>query len=210
MSNELAPVVAQWEVDSVLSEARRANAMIRSNHLNDPLQPLLTADGLVSPGFPGDLSQLFGLDGDAAMTLNDEYGMNDIVEGKERNLNRFMQFCGISYQMVSVSFSPFRVFCGLPTFADRLADLAYAPFGEKLLIMIRHYVPDQLGSCRCPRHSLGWPALTPRCHDFWRLDLVSLLFKKHGIDLRVFFLLRYRTWLAATSDDGRRPRERSS
>lgn len=85
-------------------EARRANALIRSNHLNDPLHPLLTGEGVVSPGFPKDLSQLFALDADAAMALNDEYGMTGIEEGKERNLNRFMQFCGISYQMVSVAF----------------------------------------------------------------------------------------------------------
>lgn len=84
-------------------EARRANALIRSNHLNDPLHPLLTAEGVVAPGFPRDLSQLFGLDDDAAMELNDQYGLTDIVEGKERNLNRFMQLCGISYQMVSVA-----------------------------------------------------------------------------------------------------------
>lgn len=58
---------------------------------------------MVAPGFPRDLSQLFGLDDDAAMELNDQYGLTDIVEGKERNLNRFMQLCGISYQMVSVA-----------------------------------------------------------------------------------------------------------
>ncbi|KAG9014433.1 hypothetical protein FRB93_013558 [Tulasnella sp. JGI-2019a] len=83
------------------SEARRANALIRSNHLNDPLHPLLTAQGNVSHGFPRDLSQLFSLSDDEAMALNDEYGLEDIVEGKERNLNRFMQLCGISYQMTA-------------------------------------------------------------------------------------------------------------
>ncbi|KAG8864541.1 hypothetical protein FRB96_005044 [Tulasnella sp. 330] len=87
------------EINLHNSEARRANALIRSNHLNDPLHPLLTSEGVVSPGFPRDLSQLFGLDDDAAMELNDQYGLTDIVEGKERNLNRFMQLCGISYQM---------------------------------------------------------------------------------------------------------------
>jgi len=86
------------------SEARRANALIRSNHLNDPLHPLLTREGVVSNGFPEDLSQLFALDDDAAMALNEKYGMTDVGGGKERNLNRFMQFCGISYQMVSVAF----------------------------------------------------------------------------------------------------------
>jgi len=82
------------------SEACRANALIRSNHLNDPLHPLLTPEGAVSHGFPKDLSQLFSLDDESAMALNEEYGLTDITVGKERNLNRFMQLCGISYQMI--------------------------------------------------------------------------------------------------------------
>lgn len=83
------------------SEARRANALLRSTHLKDPLHPLLKANGEVSAKFPRDLTALFALDAAEAKALSSEYGLPDIGDSRERNLNRFMQFCGVSYQMVS-------------------------------------------------------------------------------------------------------------
>lgn len=85
------------------AEARRANALLRSTHLKDPLHPLLKANGEVSDKFPRDLTALFALDAAAAKALSAEYGLPDIGDSRERNLNRFMQFCGVSYQMVSLS-----------------------------------------------------------------------------------------------------------
>jgi len=82
------------------AEARRANALLRSSHLMDPLQPLLRPTGTISPRFPRDLTALFALDGSAAKALSLEYGLPDGGDARERNLNRFMQFCGVSYQMV--------------------------------------------------------------------------------------------------------------
>jgi hypothetical protein len=33
--------------------------------------------------------------------LLEDYEISDISESRKENLNRFMQFCGVSYQMVS-------------------------------------------------------------------------------------------------------------
>ncbi|KAG8901772.1 hypothetical protein FRB99_005110 [Tulasnella sp. 403] len=81
------------------AEARRQNSLLRSTYLNDPLHPLLKPSGKVSPNFPRDLATLFELDGAAAKALNMEYGLQDVGDGREKNLNRFMQFIGVPYQM---------------------------------------------------------------------------------------------------------------
>ncbi|KAF8584311.1 hypothetical protein K439DRAFT_1567723 [Ramaria rubella] len=83
------------------SESRRANALLRSNHLADPLHTLLMTDGQVSALFPKDLTALFGLDGPTSRQLVVDYGLPDLGDSREKNLNRFMQFCGVAYQMVS-------------------------------------------------------------------------------------------------------------
>lgn len=82
------------------SEARRANAVLRYSNMREPLHPLVTNAGVVSPQFPRDLAELFALDGAKAKALVTEYELSDISESKERNLNKFMQHCGIMYQMV--------------------------------------------------------------------------------------------------------------
>ncbi|KAG8955588.1 hypothetical protein FRC04_007579 [Tulasnella sp. 424] len=86
------------------AEARRANALLRSTHLKDPLHPLLKANGEVSAKFPRDLTALFALDAAEAKALSSEYGLPDIGDSRERNLNRFMQFCGVSYQMTPAGY----------------------------------------------------------------------------------------------------------
>lgn len=50
-------------------ESRRANALLRSNHLGDPLHTLLMANGELSPLFPKDLTALFGLDGTSFLRI---------------------------------------------------------------------------------------------------------------------------------------------
>lgn len=73
--------------------------------------------------FPKDLGSLFSIDGqtvflscsviqrltpvllpytldETAKTLMQEYNLPDISDSRERNVNRFMQFCGVSYQLV--------------------------------------------------------------------------------------------------------------
>ncbi|CAE6531087.1 unnamed protein product [Rhizoctonia solani] len=82
------------------SEARRANALLRSTHMTDALHKLLLPSGMVSADFPDNLGELFAMDGPQAKRLLEEYGI-DASESREKNLNRFMQFIGVSYQMAS-------------------------------------------------------------------------------------------------------------
>ncbi|KAF8601610.1 hypothetical protein BDV93DRAFT_524569 [Ceratobasidium sp. AG-I] len=81
------------------SEARRANALLRSTHMTDPLHKLLMQNGMVSADFPEHLGELFAMDGTQAKRLLAEYDI-EASESREKNLNRFMQFVGVSYQMV--------------------------------------------------------------------------------------------------------------
>lgn len=84
------------------SEARRANSLLRSDHLFDAIVPLKKPDGTgVSELFPKDLAGLFSLSGEEAMQLVEEYGLPNVGESRERNLNRFLQHCGVVYQMTS-------------------------------------------------------------------------------------------------------------
>ena len=80
-------------------EARRANALLRSNHLNDPLHPLLRPNGEHCSIFPKDLASLFGQNSSSAKQLAIEYEL-PVSEGepsaREKNLNRFMQHIGVS------------------------------------------------------------------------------------------------------------------
>ncbi|KAF8514643.1 hypothetical protein BU17DRAFT_77019 [Hysterangium stoloniferum] len=83
------------------SESRRANSLLRSNHLGDPLHSLLMTSGEASALFPKDLTALFALDGPTAKQLLADYGLSDLGDSREKNLNKLMQFCGVAYQMVS-------------------------------------------------------------------------------------------------------------
>ncbi|KZV91691.1 hypothetical protein EXIGLDRAFT_719085 [Exidia glandulosa HHB12029] len=99
------------------SEARRANALLRSNHLQEPLHALLTPSGTKSPLFPKDLATLFGASHSTARALLREYGLpikegeespdakarsrsREKGESRERMLNRFMSYIGVAFQMV--------------------------------------------------------------------------------------------------------------
>ncbi|EJD40258.1 hypothetical protein AURDEDRAFT_115906 [Auricularia subglabra TFB-10046 SS5] len=84
------------------SEARRANALLRSSHLTEPLHPLLTPGGAPSPIFPKDLATLFGATTSTARALLKEHGLPDPREDetRERMLNRFMSHIGVAFQMV--------------------------------------------------------------------------------------------------------------
>ncbi len=78
------------------------------------------SNGEVSSRFPTTLKELFALDGTSATLvlslkltgrriisgatvrqLLDEYEIPIITESREGNLNQFIQFCGVQYQMVS-------------------------------------------------------------------------------------------------------------
>jgi len=84
------------------SESRRANAELRSGNTDGTLHTIYRSDGEISPLFPEDLSSLFALDGDTAKRLLMEYEQGPITsDSRESNLNRFIQFCGVLYQVVT-------------------------------------------------------------------------------------------------------------
>jgi hypothetical protein len=86
------------------SESRRANGNLRSIRPDDALATLLTTKGVVSDRFPKDLKSLFSLDADTLKALMIEYELaNPSNTNKDHNLNRFMQFCGVRYQLVRPS-----------------------------------------------------------------------------------------------------------
>lgn len=95
--------LAEVERDLHNSESRRFNAQLRTSRMTDPLHTIYKKDGSVSDGFPKDLGGLFQLDDDTAKILMKEYDLADISESRERNVNRFMQFCGVTYQLVPSS-----------------------------------------------------------------------------------------------------------
>ncbi|KAI0820993.1 hypothetical protein BC629DRAFT_1587331 [Irpex lacteus] len=88
------------------SESRRANALLRTTKLTEPLHTIYKTDGTISDLFPKTLQALFAMNPESAQQLLEEYGMTDVSESRERNLNRFMQFCGVSYQLKVLSASP--------------------------------------------------------------------------------------------------------
>ncbi|KZT52656.1 hypothetical protein CALCODRAFT_502002 [Calocera cornea HHB12733] len=82
------------------SEARRANGLLRTNNINEPLTPLLRTNGEVSPFFPHDLAALFASPGPVAKQLAADYDLHIDPESRERNLNKFMGHIGVGFQMV--------------------------------------------------------------------------------------------------------------
>jgi hypothetical protein len=59
------------------------------------------SDGSVSERFPKDLKSLFSLDANTVKALMNDYELpNPSNSNKDHNLNRFMQFCGVRYQLV--------------------------------------------------------------------------------------------------------------
>jgi len=81
------------------SEARRANGQLRSNNLHGPMLPLLPMSGLPSTLFPTDMSELLNMDADNVVELLKYYDITPAAT-REENLNKFMRFCNIGYQVV--------------------------------------------------------------------------------------------------------------
>lgn len=84
------------------SESRRANAELRSSDTDSTLHTIYQPNGKISERFPKNLMSLFTLDVEASKQLLSDYGQAaaDISDPRESNLNRFIQFCGVSYQVV--------------------------------------------------------------------------------------------------------------
>ncbi|KAH7097937.1 hypothetical protein BKA62DRAFT_714977 [Auriculariales sp. MPI-PUGE-AT-0066] len=97
------------------AEARRHNSTLRSHNLHDPLRPLLppqaTSDPTLSPSplFPSTLTALFSASTNTAKALLRAYGLEVDESGpgaREKNLNRFMSFIGVPFQMVPAPTTP--------------------------------------------------------------------------------------------------------
>jgi len=91
------------------SESRRANASLRSNQPDESLRVIYMQNGEVSSHYPKSLKELFDLDSETSKALMIDYELPDVSEARDRNLNRFMQFCGVSYQMVRTGSNTRRV-----------------------------------------------------------------------------------------------------
>jgi len=86
------------------SESRRANSLLKSNNLFDPLHPLLRPNGEKSSIFPRTLAATFSLGTDVSKLLCQEYNLPG-TESKESNLNRFLHHIGVGFQMVATPMS---------------------------------------------------------------------------------------------------------
>ncbi|EMD33101.1 hypothetical protein CERSUDRAFT_57510, partial [Gelatoporia subvermispora B] len=100
LSLSIADVVAESkrqlvEVNHALrnSEARRANALLRSNNLDDNLAVVLKPDGSKSKLYPVNLRSLFAYDHTMTKELLKHHGLT-CCEQREKNLNRFMSHIG--------------------------------------------------------------------------------------------------------------------
>jgi len=69
--------------------------------MDDPLGTIHMTDGTVSRYYPKDLEGLFKLDADTTKALMSDYQLPiQDSNSQDHNLNRFMQFCGVQYQLV--------------------------------------------------------------------------------------------------------------
>jgi hypothetical protein len=82
------------------SESRRLNGSLRSENPNEVLNTMYTSAGTVSQYYPKTLRELFTLDGKAINALMKDYELPNHSGNRDHALNRFMQFCGVKYQLV--------------------------------------------------------------------------------------------------------------
>ncbi|KIK61249.1 hypothetical protein GYMLUDRAFT_43311 [Collybiopsis luxurians FD-317 M1] len=81
------------------SESKRLNSLLRERNRHEPLRNIYRSNGEVSKHFPKTLDDLFNIDATTCKTLVQDYNL-EVSASKDGNLNRFMVFCGVQYQMV--------------------------------------------------------------------------------------------------------------
>jgi len=91
--------LAEVKVSLQNSEARRHNSHLGRTNLDEPLAPLLRADGTPSEKYPASLKALFSYELDVIKELLQEYKLppHSIREGA---VNRFMAFVGVPFQLI--------------------------------------------------------------------------------------------------------------
>ncbi|CUA69236.1 hypothetical protein RSOLAG22IIIB_08360 [Rhizoctonia solani] len=102
-------------------EARRSNATLRSTNLDDPLAPVVKANGEESALAPQTLRQLFSYDSAQARALVRDYALRE-HDVRERNLNRFMAHIGVQFNLIPI-----------PVMVDGVVDENGAPIGVTLI-----------------------------------------------------------------------------
>ncbi|KDQ28282.1 hypothetical protein PLEOSDRAFT_1089657 [Pleurotus ostreatus PC15] len=80
------------------SQSQAANEFLREGG-DEKINTIFMSNGEVSSKFPATLKELFALDGATVRQLLDEYDIPVITESRAGNLNQFIQFCGVQYQM---------------------------------------------------------------------------------------------------------------
>ncbi|KAH9941923.1 hypothetical protein B0H21DRAFT_543111 [Amylocystis lapponica] len=86
----------------VNSEARRANSILRTSNLDDPLAVVLKPDGTRSGVYPADLRSLFSYDMCMTRALLKDHDLTE-HEDREKNLSRFMSYIGVPFPLIAVS-----------------------------------------------------------------------------------------------------------
>ncbi|KAJ8697036.1 hypothetical protein PTI98_006845 [Pleurotus ostreatus] len=84
------------------SQSQAANEFLREGG-DEKINTIFMSNGEVSSKFPATLKELFALDGATVRQLLDEYDIPVITESRAGNLNQFIQFCGVQYQMIKLA-----------------------------------------------------------------------------------------------------------
>jgi len=86
-------------------EARRRNAALRHQQGDGTIYPLQLPSAQPSENFPTNLDELVNVEAEKLANLMVEYGMRP-GSSREENLNDFMKFCHIGYEVVPTSIDP--------------------------------------------------------------------------------------------------------
>jgi len=86
-------------------EARRRNAALRHQQGDGTIHPLHLSSAQPSENFPKNLDDLVNVEAEKLANLMVEYGLAP-TESREQNLNHFMKFCHIGYEVVPSAIAP--------------------------------------------------------------------------------------------------------
>ncbi|KAF7315175.1 hypothetical protein MIND_00031900 [Mycena indigotica] len=82
------------------SAARKKNAQLRINDLDEPMMPVLKADGTRSTLFPADLRALLDYGVEDVRGLVRDLGLSEDAQNKLVNINTFLGHVGVMFELV--------------------------------------------------------------------------------------------------------------
>jgi len=91
--------LAEVRVSLQNNEARLYNSHLERSKFQEPLAPLLRADGTPSEKYPATIKALFSYEPDVIKELLQEYGL-PLHTIRESNVNRFLSFVGVRFQLI--------------------------------------------------------------------------------------------------------------